>query len=153
LDADTTFGGPGRWDIRNGTLAMNGHAITKTGASAVAVSGSTVVMPGGDTATIDVQEGAFRLQQTAQTGGSAANTVSLGSGTAIEFYDLVNQPAWSLVCEDNTRYHIDNSASDSHNRWGGPVTLNGTLTLTSDGSFRGGFCGRDFRQRLAVQDQ
>jgi len=141
LDADTTFGGPGRWDIRNGTLAMNGHAITKTGASAVAVSGSTVVMPGGDTATIDVQEGAFRLQQTAQTGGSAANTVSLGSGTAIEFYDLVNQPAWSLVCEDNTRYHIDNSASDSHNRWGGPVTLNGTLTLTSDGSFRGGFAG------------
>ena len=141
LDADATFGGPGRWDIRNGTLAMNGHAITKTGASAVAVSGSTVVTPGGDTAAIDVQEGAFRLQQNAQTGGSAANTVRLRGGTAIEFYDLITQPAWSLVCEDNARYHVANSASDSHNRWGGPVTLNGTLTLTSDGSFRGGFAG------------
>jgi autotransporter-associated beta strand protein len=141
LAGDTTFGGSARWDIRDGSFKMNDHTVTKTGAGTVSVSGSTAVTPGGDAAALDVQEGTLRVQQTTQLGGSALNTVHLHSGTTLDFYDLVSGPAWGLVCDDNTRYNVDNSSGNTQNRWGGPVTLNGTLYLTSDGSFDGGFAG------------
>ena len=143
LAGDTAFGGTARWDIRNGELALGDHALTKLGNSTVTLSGSTAVTPGGDAANVDVQEGTFRLQQSVQMGGSAANTVRLRSGTTLDFYDLAAFPAWNLVCDDNTSYKATHSASDSHNRWAGPVTLNGTLQLTfgGDGDYRSGFTG------------
>jgi autotransporter-associated beta strand protein len=141
LAGDTTFGGSARWDIRDGAFTMNDHTVTKTGAGTVSLSGSTAVTPGGDAAALDVQEGTLRLQQTTQLNGSALNTVHLHSGTTLDFYDLVSGPAWGLVCDDNTRYNVDNSSGNTQNRWGGPVTLNGTLHLTSDGAFDGGFAG------------
>lgn len=141
LADDTTFGGTARWDIRDGAFKMNSHKATKVGASTVSLSSSTVVTPGGDTAAFDVQNGTFRMQQTTQLGGSALNSIHLHSGTTLDFYDLVSGPAWSLVCDDNTQYNVDNSSGGTQNRWSGPITLNGTLYLTSDGAFDGGFAG------------
>ena len=141
LADDTTFGGSARWDIRDGAFAMNGHTVTKVGTAALTLSASTAVTPGGDTAAFDVQAGSLRLQQATQLGGSALNTVHLQSGTSLDFYDLVSGPAWGLVCDDNTRYNVDNSSGNTQNRWGGPITVNGTLYLTSDGAFDGGLAG------------
>ena len=141
LTGDTTFGGTARWNIGNGTFSMNNHSVTKIGASTVSLSGTETITPGGDAANVDVQEGTFRLQQSLQMGGTSNNVVRLRSGTTLDFYDLIASPAWSLVCEDSTRYNIDNSAAGTRNRWSGPVTLNGTLYLTSDGNFDGGFSG------------
>lgn len=141
LTGHTTLGGTARWDIRNGTLKLNDFAVTKKGTSIICLSGTTAVTPGGNTANIDVQEGTFRMQQSVQLGGSALNAVRLRGGTTIDFYDLVASPAWSLTCDENTRYKVSNSSSATQNRWAGPVTLNGTLHLTGDGAFNGGFSG------------
>jgi len=141
LTGGTTLGGTARWDIRNGTLKLNGHAVTKSGPSTVCLSGTTAVTPGGDAAGIDVLEGTFRLQQSVQMGGSALNTLRLRGGTTIDFYDLIAAPAWSLTCDDDTRYRLSNSSAATQNSWAGPVTLNGTLYLTGAGTFNGGFAG------------
>jgi len=145
LAGDATFGGLSRWDIRNGTFTMNNHSVTKKGGAALGLSGTETVTPGGDSALIDVQEGSLRLQQSLQMGGSAANTVHLRSGTTLDFYDLDAAPAWSLICEDNTRYKASHSTSTLHNRWAGPVTVNGAVRLTfensSDTDYYSGFAG------------
>ncbi|MFO7937527.1 MAG: autotransporter-associated beta strand repeat-containing protein [Kiritimatiellia bacterium] len=141
LAGDATFGGLSRWDLRDGAFDMNNHSVTKTGPSIVSLSGTETVTPGGDDASIDVQEGTLRMQQSTQLGGSAANTVHLRSGTKLDFYQLENNPLWSLICEDGTYYHATSSIDYDENRWGGPVTLNGTLNLTFSGEQRSGFEG------------
>jgi len=145
LAGDATFGGLSRWDIRNGTFNMNNRSVTKTGGAALGLSGTQTVTTGGDSASIDVQAGSLRLQQSLQMDGSSANTVHLRSGTMLDFYDLVAAPAWSLVCEDNTRYRASHSTSTLHNRWAGPITLNGAVRLTFedsyDADYHSGFSG------------
>ncbi len=141
LAGDTSFGGSARWDLRNGTLAMNDHTVTKLGGARISLSGTTTVTPGGDEASFEVQEGMLRIQDSLQLNGSSSNVIHLQSGAALDFYNLVASPAWSLVCEDNTSYNVDNSTSATQNRWAGPVTLNGTLYLTTDGNFYGTIAG------------
>ncbi|HQA39075.1 MAG TPA: autotransporter-associated beta strand repeat-containing protein, partial [Kiritimatiellia bacterium] len=143
LAGDATFGGLSRWDIRNGTFNMNNHSVTKTGGAALGLSGTETVTPGGDDASIDVQEGSLRLQQSLQMGGSAANTVHLRSGTMLDFYDLTDAPAWSLICEDNTALRATLGDNTSHNRWAGPVTLNGAFraVFEAESDYRSGFAG------------
>ncbi len=141
LAGDTTFGGNARWDIRNGVLNMNDHTVTKRGDARISLSGSTAVTPGGDAAAFDVQEGMLRIQDSLQMNGSSNNVVQVQSGAGLDLYNLVAAPVWSLVCEDNTSYNVDNSTGGTQNRWGGPITLNGMVYLTSDGNFDGGFSG------------
>jgi autotransporter-associated beta strand protein len=106
LDGDTTFGGRGRWDIRDGTLKMNNHVLTKKGSAWFALS-QTIVTPGGNNAAIDVQAGTLRVQRNADFGGSAANTLTLRSGTMINFYDGWTYPAWSLNLRKWHTYHVE----------------------------------------------
>jgi len=140
LGGDTTFGGRGRWDIRDGTFRMNDHALTKKGSAWFALS-QTIVTPGGTNASIDVQAGTLRIQRQASLGGSAANTVHLRSGTSINFHDVWSYPAWTLICEDNTSYFVEFSSAVPRNFWYGPVVLNGTLCLTGNSGVIGGFAG------------
>jgi autotransporter-associated beta strand protein len=140
LNGDTTFGGLGRWDIRDGTFAMNNHALTKKGSAWFALS-QTLVTPGGTNASIDVQAGTLRVQRNADFGGSAANTLHLRNGTTLNFYDVWSLPSWRLVCESNTSYFVENSSAVPRNFWYGPVVLNGTLGLTGNSGVIGGFAG------------
>ena len=140
LGGDTTFGGNGRWDVRDGTFKMNNHTLTKKGSAWFALS-QTAVTPGGGNAAIDVQSGTLRVQRSTDFGGNAANTLHLRSGTSINFYDGWTSPAWSLICEDNTSYFVDYSAATPRNYWYGPIVLNGALSLASSGAYVGGFAG------------
>jgi len=140
LNGDTTFGGTGRWDIRDGSFKMNDHTLTKKGNAWFALS-QTVVTPGGTNAAIDVQAGTLRVQRQADLGGNSDNTLHLRSGTSINFYDVWSYPAWRLICENNTSFFVDFSSAMPRNVWYGPVVLNGTLALTSGGGFVGGFAG------------
>ncbi len=145
LAGDATFGGLSRWDIRNGAFNMNNHSVTKIGGAALGLSGTETVTTGGDSASIDVQQGSLRLQQSLQMGGSAANTVHLRSGTMLDLYDLASAPAWRLDCEDNTSYKASHNVDISNNRWAGPVSVNGSVRLTFEDStttdYYSGFTG------------
>ena len=141
LSGDTTFSARSRWDIRDGWMAMNDHAVTKLGADTFSLSQVEVTPGAAGAAAFDIQEGTFRLQRTTQFNGSSTNTVHMRSATVLDLYDLAANPAWNLLFEDGTTYNIDDSTSATQNFWGGPVTLNGLTTLTSDGSYNGGFAG------------
>ena len=141
LSGDATFSGISRWDIRDGTLAMNDRTLTKAGPSTFSLSQVAVTPGPSGTAAFDVQNGALRLQRTTDLGGSASNTVHIRPGMTIDFYDLSVAPAWTLLLDNGSSYNIDNSSAGSQNYWAGPVVLSGTNLLTSDGTFYGGFSG------------
>ena len=130
LTDNTVFGGPGRWDIRNGTLDMNGHGVTKTGTNTFSLS-DVIVTTGGDGASFDVAEGAMRIQTTTRFNGSAANTLTVRGGASFEFYRVAEPQPWTMVLEDGSTI----LPIDGNSRWTGPVTLNGAATLNhSSGS-------------------
>ena len=141
LSGDTTLSARSRWDIRDGWMVMNDHAVTKLGADTLSLSQVEVTPGSTGAAAFDIQEGTFRLQRTTQFNGSSTNTIHMRSGTVLDFYDIAANPAWSLIFEDGTAYNIDNSSATTQNFWGGPITLNGLTTLTSDGGYYGGFAG------------
>ncbi len=141
LSGDATFSTRSRWDIRDGTLAMNDHAVTKLGADIFSLSSVEVTPGGAGTAAFGITNGVFRLQRTTQLNGGAMNTVTLSSGTQINFFDLATPQPWSLISEEGTSYFIDSSSATTQNFWGGPITLKGAATLASSGAFYGGFAG------------
>jgi autotransporter-associated beta strand protein len=147
LTGDTTFGGDlagARWDIRNAsgtsTFLMNNYNLTKVGSNYVGLTG--VYVTPGATAGIDVKEGWFTLEAGTTLGGSAANTMTLRSGTIFDFYDLYTNVAWSLVMEDNSRVYARNGNATNRNTWAGPVTLNGRAVFDAAGTFSDVISGR-----------
>jgi autotransporter-associated beta strand protein len=140
LAGDTTFGGEhpsGRWDIRNAsgtsTFLMNNYSVTKVGSNYVGLT-NVGVTPGA-TAGIDIQEGWFTIEGTTTLGGSAANTMTVRSGSVFDIYDLVTPVAWSLVMEDNTRFYARAGNATNRNNWAGPVTLNGRAVFDASGTW------------------
>lgn len=128
LAGDTTFGGTARWDMRNSsaTLDMNNFNITKTGTNYVGLT-SVLVNPG--TGCVDVAQGTFTLEAGTTLNGSATNRLTVRGGTSLDMYNLAAAPVWSLAFENGASF---NSRAGWHplNTWAGPVTLNGTATLT-----------------------
>jgi autotransporter-associated beta strand protein len=129
LAGDAVFGGSARWDIRDGTLVMNGRRVTKVGQDVFSLSG-TEVTPGGDGAAFEVAEGTLRLQTTTRLSGGAANTVTVRSGARFELYQVAEPQIWTLALDDGaTVLPVGGTAASLHNRWAGPVVLNGAATL------------------------
>jgi hypothetical protein len=128
LAGDTAFGGTARWDLRNSsaTLDMNSFNITKTGTNYVGLT-SVLVNPG--TGSVDVAQGAFTLESATTLNGSATNRLTVRTGASLDMNSLAAAPAWSLTFENGATF---NSRAGWHplNTWSGPVTLNGTASLT-----------------------
>lgn len=134
LAGDATFGGTRRWDIRqNGpALNLNGYKLTKVGSSDVVLVGATVTPGAG---SIDVTAGSFNVETDSRLNGSEANTLRVRSGATLAFYQLnnyANTTPWSLLLDDLSRV-INYSGAANQNVWNGPVALNGTATLDSNG--------------------
>jgi autotransporter-associated beta strand protein len=135
LAADATFGGVSRWDIRqNGpALTLNGYTLTKVGSSDVVLVGATVTPGAG---SIDVTAGSFNVETDSRLNGSEANTLRVRSGATLAFWNLnnyANTTPWSLILDDLSRV-INYAGAANQNVWNGPVSLNGTATLDSNGN-------------------
>jgi autotransporter-associated beta strand protein len=133
----------GRFDIRNGTLDFGGHSLTKAGNSALILTSDKILGVSGDT-SVDVTGGTFGLEVSTDLGGSAANTLTVRSGAAFDFFDLATPIRWSLVAENGTHLSTRSGNSTTLNNWAGPVrlqsgivTLDGPNTLTFSGPISG----------------
>lgn len=134
LAADTTFGGSGRWDIRQSTAAptldMGGFALTKVGAGRFSLVGVTVSNP----ANIDVAEGFFSVQTSTLMGGDSTRSITVRNGATLSSFQSTNPVAWSLNLENGSTLLAESSASNTQNIWSGPVALSpGTVTIKADG--------------------
>ncbi len=118
----------GRFDIRNGTLDFGGHSLTKAGNSAFILTSDRILGVTDDT-DVDVTGGTFGMEVSTDLGGSAANTLTLRSGAAFDFFNLTTPIRWSLLAENGA--HISTrSGNSAQNNWAGPVTIqSGTVTL------------------------
>src|SRR6185437_4145089 len=95
LAGDTTFGGTGRWDIRNsgGSASLStggvGLNITKVGTNQVALVGVQVDPA---LANVDIQQGMFAIQtSTVSTSGGFGDptkTITVHPGAMLETYNL-----------------------------------------------------------------
>jgi autotransporter-associated beta strand protein len=134
LAGDTTFGGTQRWDLRNNTptLTMNGHTLTKVGPNTVGLTSASVIPGAGH---IVITQGIIRLESAAKLNGDVSNTLTVRSGAELELYKVSNPQGWALFLENGSSFdaaNLSDNGSTTQNRWTGPVTLNGAVTLTGD---------------------
>jgi autotransporter-associated beta strand protein len=144
LDGDATVGGTaatplipfenskGRFDLRNGTLDLAGHALTKAGPSAFLLTSSRVLNAAPGTA-IDVAGGALSLETATDLGGSAGNTLTVRTGANLDLYRTLLPQLWTLALEDGAHFSARSSVSTSENVWAGPVSLLGGQALLGGG--------------------
>lgn len=141
LAGDATVGGTQRWDLRNNTpaLTLNDHTLTKTGPNMVGLTSANVYPGSGH---IDVQQGLFRLESGTKLNGDASNTLTIRTGAELELYKISNMQYWHLLLEDGSTFDAGNNSDYStHNRWAGPVTLGGAVTLTGASGYYGNVLG------------
>jgi len=133
LAGDARVGGVSRWDVRGGSVLMNGYTLAKAGNNLFGIVDSAVTPGDG---LIDVQSGILRLETTTKLNGSSTNTLTVRSGAELEFYQLSNPQGWKLILENaSTLDAANNSSASTHNRWAGPIELQGAVTLTGGGSY------------------
>jgi fibronectin-binding autotransporter adhesin len=155
LEADSSVGGTGRFDIRGGTplLDLNGHTLRKRGTNQFTLVGATVE----DGGTIIVEQGLFAIETTGTTNGSGSviiepgayggfyqNVPPLGGGVTWTYTlregsaignagaALATIPA-PIVLEGNAQL-VGFNASAPDPAFNRPLTLTGNIT-ESGGSF------------------
>jgi autotransporter-associated beta strand protein len=117
LLGNTTLAAPYRWDIRYGTLAVNGFKITKIGGSVLSLVGLTVTNPG----DVDVNAGIFRIESSTSFNAATPKTIQVASGAALDY--------WGTTIVHNQNIVL-NGGRVSVNSATAP-TLSGTLTLNA----------------------
>jgi autotransporter-associated beta strand protein len=129
LAGHATVGGNARWDLRgaDNTLDMGGFTLTKTGTNQVALVGTAVNNPG----NIMVDQGIFSLHLATALNGSSANTITIQSGAALNFYQSPIPQEWSLVLNGGSTYW-SSVGGIGQNDWNGPVSVQGEVTLRAD---------------------
>jgi autotransporter-associated beta strand protein len=133
LAGDTTFGGVGRWDIRNngsgnGVLLTGGNAynITKVGANYV-----TLVSVGVDAALgdIDVQQGGFGYEVVTSSLGDPTKTLNVASNAYFLIYASANPLNKKIRLQGGSLLYSQNAANTI---WG-PIELpNAMATIQTD---------------------
>ena len=134
LAADATFGGTGRWDLRQNTttptLDMGGFALTKVGLNRISLAGTAVSNPG----SIDVTQGVFGIQTSTVMGGDSTKSITVRNGATLCSAQSANPVSWSLNLENNSTLQAESSTTSTQNIWSGPVALSpGTVTVKADG--------------------
>ncbi|HNX36368.1 MAG TPA: autotransporter-associated beta strand repeat-containing protein [Kiritimatiellia bacterium] len=119
--------GKGSFNLRNGTLDLAGHTLTKAGPCAFLLSYSRLTdVTGG---AIDVAGGALGLEYSADLGGTSANTLTVRTGANIDLNRVYVPQSWALALEDGAHFSARSSSSLAENVWEGPVSLMGGQAL------------------------
>ena len=140
LAGDTTFGGTGRWDIRNsgGTASLNTsppHSpfnLVKVGTNQVSLVGVSSIDPAlGD---IDVRQGEFAIQTSTTQVGNPANTITVHTNATLDFYTLSTPLNKNTVVQDGGT--IFNEKGPSYIGGGATITLEGNayFDVTNNGT-------------------
>ncbi|MDY0167389.1 MAG: autotransporter-associated beta strand repeat-containing protein [Thermoguttaceae bacterium] len=117
LLGDTTFGGTGRWDLRDGTFAAGGHKITKVGTGLVSIVRAAVTDPG----DIDVNGGTFRIEGSTNWNAATPATIRVAGGARFDY--------WATTIAHNQNIELTGGMI-SANSTSSP-SLSGTLTLNA----------------------
>jgi autotransporter-associated beta strand protein len=132
LAANTTFGGPGRWDIRGpntsdasgASLSTGGNAynLVKNGPGTNALVGVTVDPA---LANVDVQQGLLSFESATTSLGNPASTLTVRTNATFQMFNATNQlnKVISLNGDGVTTTILNASGA---NTIVGPITLNGT---------------------------
>jgi autotransporter-associated beta strand protein len=130
LAGNATFGGTGRWDIRNtgGTASLltggQPFTITKIGTNQVSLVGVNPI--DGALGDINVQEGVFAIQTSTTQVGDSNKTITIFGGATLNVYRLTNNPLNKrLVFQDGAMMYSENDS----NVIVGPVTLAGDVAF------------------------
>jgi len=116
-------GSRGRLDIRNGTLDLAGHTLSKVGPNSLVLTAAKTAgtTPG---AAIDVQGGLLGLEGSTDLGGTAANTLSVAPDALLDFNNVVVPVNWALSLTNGAHLSVRSGATNQ-NTWAGPITLKG----------------------------
>jgi len=123
LAGDTTFGGTGRWDIRNSGGAASistGNqpwSITKVGTNQVTLVGVNPVDAA--LADIDIQQGTFAVQTSTAQLGDPGRTITVHSGATLDLYTLSTPLNKNIVIQDGGMIYNEK----------GPSSITGGITL------------------------
>jgi fibronectin-binding autotransporter adhesin len=133
LAGDTTFGGIGRWDIRNlgngATLSTTGHAynLTKVGGNQVNLVNVTVDPALAD---ININGGIFGIETSTTGLGNPNNTLTIGSGTTFQLFNYGTLDK-KIVSAGGTIQ----AASGANNVLAGTVAMSADTTVRVDSGF------------------
>jgi autotransporter-associated beta strand protein len=132
LAGDTTFGGTGRWDIRDsgGTASLNSSPpgspfnLTKVGTNQVSLVGVGTIDPAlGD---IDVRQGTFAVQTSTVQLGDPAKTLTVEDGATLDLWTLTASPL-------NKQIVLNDGATVFDEK--GPSVIVGPITLQGNAAF------------------
>ena len=139
LAGDVVFGGDsatlnatvGRWDFRDGALALNGHSITKVGSNMVCLTGMKLTT-GDAPVTIDVQEGYWSSETSTDYTQGPANTLRVRKGAVLDFYQMSKPVTWTLDLEDGAGVRFRYGGNDAAmNHIASPLALpSGTVDVS-----------------------
>jgi autotransporter-associated beta strand protein len=142
LAEDTAMYAQSRFDVRSGAFDFAGHSLTVNGGSTFAIVSSSVSNVTSATA-IQVANGMMSFEAS-DFKGSAANPVSVTSGSGVNLNSMTAPMQWSLQLANNTYLRAGNGGTDTNlNRWAGPVSLaSGTARLNAIGGASGVITGQ-----------
>jgi fibronectin-binding autotransporter adhesin len=140
---NVTFGGAGRWDIRETTTTVGSetldatltglagtYTLNKVGLNQVSLVGVTV---DGNLGDIDVNQGQFDLQLGVTSLGNSANTINVAAGATLGIYDLTAAGLSKNITLNGdgvtTTLTVENGAASVLNG-PGPVQLNGNCIVS-----------------------
>lgn len=139
LAGDATFGGAGRWDIRESAAnttdaSLNAadsldHKITKIGANQVSLVGVQVSNLG----DVDVQAGIFSVETGTTSLGNPARTLTVASGATLQLFNTTTAFDKVIVLNGNGLANTLNNGA-GENALVGPITLNGNCIVNAGGT-------------------
>lgn len=139
LAGDATFGGAGRWDIResaanatDATLSATDlldHKITKIGANQVSLVGVQVLYLG----DVDVQAGMLSVETGTTSLGNPARTLTVAAGATLQLFNTTTPFNKVIVLNgDGLASTVNNGSGE--NTLIGPITLNGNCVVNAGGT-------------------
>ena len=135
LDGDATLGikedGGRRFDVRDGTVKMNGHTLTfDVLNTSQNISFTRTNLKGGG--HIVVKTGRFQIEGTTSTGydweGDASNTLTVMKGAYLQRSESKSRIPWTLMLEEGAKMPSLKSTMlniPSGDDWAGPVQILG----------------------------
>ena len=133
LAAGARFAGSTRYDIRNGTLDLNGQTFTKIGNNSVQITGTTAVTNEPSGTAFNVQAGELLFADAVTFSGTSASTVEVASDARLAIY-LVDRPIpYSVRAASGVTLDVRDTSSAANtnlNIYAGPIELDGNINIT-----------------------
>ena len=128
LTADSTIGGPNRWDVRNGTPLLNlaGFTLTKTNANQI-----SMVSPHVTSGNIIIQQGILSFESTPAFDASAGTILVNSGGFLGQFKDTIGSFTRSIVLNGGGTTNLSGAGSVTF--VDAPILLATNSTLGSSG--------------------